>query len=129
VTIDILFFLKFIKFCVIGFSGMILDFGTTWVLKEKIRINKYIANSAGFTLAATSNYILNRLWTFHSENQQILKEYLSFMLISVAGLIINNLVIFLLHDKMRMNFYLAKLLSIGVVTLWNFIMNYFITFR
>ena len=107
---------------------MVVDFGTTWILKEKFRINKYVANSAGFTIAATSNYILNRLWTFHSENQQILTEYSLFMLISVAGLAINNLVIYLLHEKMKMNFYVAKLLAIGVVTLWNFIMNYLFTF-
>ena len=126
---DNLFLLKFVKFCAIGFSGMIIDFGATWVLKEKIRINKYIANSVGFTLAATSNYVLNRFWTFHSENRQVVTEYLLFMLISVAGLSINNLVIFLFHDKMKLNFYLSKILAVGVVTLWNFTMNYQFTFR
>ena len=129
VSITNLIFLEFIKFCATGFSGMIIDFGATWILKEKFRINKYAANSTGFILAATSNYLLNRLWTFHSENQQILTEYFSFMLISFAGLIINNLVIFLLHDKIKMNFYLSKLLAIGVVTLWNFIMNFLFTFK
>ncbi|MCL1932749.1 MAG: GtrA family protein, partial [Candidatus Azobacteroides sp.] len=62
--IDKLFFLKLLKFCVVGFSGMIIDFGTTWFLKEKIKINKYIANSCGFILAASSNYFWNRIWTF-----------------------------------------------------------------
>jgi len=107
---------------------MIIDFGTTWILKEKFRVNKYVANSIGFTIAATSNYMLNRLWTFHSENQQILPEYFLFMLFSVAGLVINNIVIYMLHEKLKMNFYLAKLLAIGVVTLWNFVMNYLFTF-
>lgn len=125
---DIYIFLKFLKFCTIGFSGMIIDFGTTWILKEKFRVNKYVANSIGFTIAATSNYMLNRLWTFHSENQQILPEYFLFMLFSVAGLVINNIVIYMLHEKLKMNFYLAKLLAIGVVTLWNFVMNYLFTF-
>lgn len=126
--IDNLFLLKFIKFCVVGASGMILDFGTTWVLKEKVKINKYIANSTGFLLAATSNYLLNRFWTFQSGNPQIAKEYLSFMGISIIGLGINNLVLFLLTEKMKLNFYLSKLFAIGVVTLWNFFMNYMITF-
>ena len=125
---DNLFILKFVKFCIIGFSGLFIDFGTTWVLKERIRINKYVANSAGFTLAATSNYVLNRYWTFHSENKQVVTEYFLFMLISLAGLFINNLVIFLLHGKLKLNFYMAKFLAIGIVTLWNFIMNYQFTF-
>ncbi len=127
--IDRLIIIKFLKFCVVGFSGMLIDFGTTWLLKEKVRVNKYIANSTGFVLAATSNYIWNRIWTFHSSNDQIAVEYLSFILISVAGLGINNFVIFLLNDKLKFNFYLSKLIAIGVVTIWNFVMNFIITFR
>jgi len=127
--IDKIVLLKFLKFCVVGFSGMIIDFGTTWLLKEKARVNKYIANSTGFVLAATSNYIWNRIWTFESRNSEIAVEYLSFILISVAGLGINNFVIFLLNDKLKFNFYLSKLIAIGVVTIWNFVMNFIITFR
>jgi putative flippase GtrA len=107
---------------------MIIDFGVTWLLKEKIRINKYIANSSGFTLAATSNYILNRIWTFHSQNSQIFTEYSLFIMISLTGLAINNFVIFVLNDKLKLNFYLSKLIAVGVVTCWNFILNYLITF-
>ena len=127
--IDRLVIIKFLKFCAVGFSGMLIDFGTTWLLKEKARINKYIANSTGFILAATSNYIWNRIWTFRSKNEEIAVEYFSFIIISVAGLGINNLVIYLLNDKLKINFYLSKLIAVGVVTLWNFTMNFIITFR
>ena len=120
---------KFIKFCVVGFSGMIIDFGTTWGLKEKVKVNKYIANSTGFILAATSNYIWNRYWTFQSENSHVVTEYFSFIIISLIGLAINNFLIYLLSDKMKFNFYLSKLIAIGVVTVWNFVLNYLITFR
>ena len=126
---DNVFIGKFIKFCVVGFSGMVIDFGTTWLLKEKLKVNKYIANSTGFILAASSNYLFNRFWTFHSENPRIATEYMSFILISAIGLAINNLIIFLLNEKMKLNFYLSKLFAIGVVTIWNFFMNYMITFR
>ena len=120
--------LKLLKFGVVGFSGMLIDFGVTWILKEKLRVNKYIANSTGFMLAASSNYIWNRLWTFDSQNEQVTKEYFSFIIISLIGLVINNLVIYLLTKKVNMNFYLAKLFAIVVVTLWNFSMNFLITF-
>jgi putative flippase GtrA len=126
---DNVFIWKFVKFCVVGFSGMVIDFGTTWLLKEKFKVNKYIANSTGFILAASSNYLFNRFWTFHSENPRIATEYMSFILISAIGLAINNLIIFLLNEKMKLNFYLSKLFAIGVVTIWNFFMNYLITFR
>ena len=127
--IDKLFFLKLFKFCVVGFSGMIIDFGTTWLLKEKIKINKYIANSCGFILAASSNYFWNRIWTFKSYNNRIGTEYLSFFIISLIGLGLNNLIIWILSDKMKLNFYLSKIIAIGLVTLWNFGMNFFFTFH
>lgn len=127
--IDKVLIYKFIKFCVVGFSGVFVDFGTTWLLKEKVKLNKYVANSTGFVLAATSNYFFNRLWTFHSQNTHIATEYFSFFSISIAGLGINNLIIFILTDKLKLNFYLAKLIAVGVVTIWNFVMNYLFTFK
>ena len=120
---------EFLKFCMVGSSGMIIDFGTTGLLKEKVRINKYFANSIGFILAATSNYLLNRYWTFHSENTRVVTEYFSFVMISVVGLGINNAVVYLLTEKLKLNFYLSKLFAVGVVTVWNFSMNYLFTFR
>jgi putative flippase GtrA len=127
--IDGLLVWEFLKFCIVGSSGMVIDFGSTWLLKEKLRINKYFANSTGFILAATSNYLLNRYWTFHSENTKVVTEYFSFVLISVIGLGINNLVVYVLTEKVKLNFYISKLFAVGAVTLWNFSMNYLITFR
>jgi len=127
--IEVSLLYKLIKFGVVGFSGMLVDFGFTWILKEKIKTNKYVANSTGFVLAATSNYFLNRIWTFESKNNHIATEYLSFFGISLAGLIINNMIIYLLNEKLKLNFYLSKLIAIGVVTIWNFLMNYIYTFK
>ena len=126
---DKIFILKFLKFCVVGASGMIIDFGTTWLLKEKVRLNKYVSNSAGFILAATSNYILNRLWTFRSGDPHIIIQYSSFIGISLIGLGINNFIIYFFHGRMRYNFYLSKLIAVLVVTIWNFAMNFLFTFR
>lgn len=126
--VDSLLISKFLKFCVVGASGMLIDFGITWLLKEIIKVNKYVANSTGFILAATSNYILNRIWTFQSHDPQIASQYFSFIIISLVGLGINNLVIYILNDRFRYHFYLSKLFAIAVVTLWNFLMNLMITF-
>ncbi|MDR1518351.1 MAG: GtrA family protein [Dysgonamonadaceae bacterium] len=122
-------FLKFFKFGVVGFSGMFIDFFFTWLCKEKLKINKFVANSTGFALAATSNYFLNRIWTFRSQNPEIGIEYSLFILISLVGLGLNNLIIYILNKKFKMNFYLAKIFATGVVTIWNFLANYSITFR
>ncbi|MDR0711281.1 MAG: GtrA family protein [Prevotellaceae bacterium] len=118
---------KFIKFCLVGGSGMAVDFAVTYVCKELLRLNKYFANAMGFITAATSNYALNRLWTFHSSNS-IPAEYAKFVGIAILGLSINSAVIYLLVEKWKLRFYFAKLLAIGVVTIWNFLMSYFFAF-
>lgn len=120
---------QFIKFSVVGFSGLLVDFGVTYLLKEVARVNKYIANSVGFICAATSNYILNRIWTFQSNDPEITRQYFTFIIIAVVGLAINNAVVYLLNDRVKWNFYLSKLIATGMVTLWNFFMNYYITFN
>jgi putative flippase GtrA len=124
----IIILLKFIKYCLVGFSGMAVDFGITWLLKEKIKVNKYIANTCGFILAATSNYVLNRIWTFESHSNQIVVEYTGFFIVSLIGLGLNNLILMILTDKLKLNFYLSKLIAIIIVTLWNFIMNFIFIF-
>lgn len=119
---------KFIKFGVVGFSGVFVDFGLTFLCKEKLKIQKYVANAIGFTSAATSNYFLNRIWTFHSKNPEIGLEYGRFLGISLIGLLINTFVIYLLVSKTKTNFYLAKLVAIFIVTIWNFVVNLNYTF-
>jgi putative flippase GtrA len=121
--------LKLIKFSLVGLSGLIIDFGTTYLLKEKLKINKFIANAAGFSLAATSNYTFNRIWTFHSQNPQIFYEYSSFIIISILGLLINTFILWLLTRKGKYNFYLSKLLATIVTVAWNFTANFLITFN
>lgn len=121
--------MQFIRFGIVGASGMIVDFGVTWLCKEKLRWNKYVSNSLGFILAASNNYFWNRLWTFHSESVEIVREYSTFVLIALVGLGLNNLIIWLLHEKAQLNFYLSKLIAIGCVMIWNFSMNYVFTFR
>lgn len=118
--------LKFLKFGITGLTGMVIDFSITFLLKEKIKIHRYIASSAGFICAASSNYFINRIWTFQSTNPRVLMEYGAFLVVSVIGLAINNLFLFLFEK--RMNFYLAKLFAIGVTMIWNFLANYLFTF-
>lgn len=122
------FFFKFIKFGLVGFSGLLLDFGITYFTKEKLRWNKYLANSLGFALACTTNYLLNRAWTFKSIDPAIAAQFSKFLLIAIIGLLLNNLILYLLSDKARLNFYLAKFCAVMLVFFWNFALNYLYTF-
>ena len=121
-------FLKFIKFGIVGFSGVLIDFGFTYLTKEFFKAQKYLANAIGFTMAASSNYFLNRVWTFQSHNPNIGWEYSRFLFVSLLGLGISTLVIYILNGRFKMNFYVAKLFAIGGVTVWNFFVNVYFTF-
>ena len=70
-VIDKLLFSKLLKFGIVGCSGMVIDFGMTYLCKEILKINKFLSNGIGFVLAATSNYFLNRNWTFNSQSEDI----------------------------------------------------------
>jgi putative flippase GtrA len=118
---------KFLKFGIVGFTGLIIDFSITYLLKEKIRLHRYFASSIGFLVAASSNYVINRLWTFKSSYSQVFLEYSTFLIVSLIGLGINNLFLYLFEKKMK--FYVAKLFAIFMTTIWNFLINYYFTFR
>jgi len=120
---------KIIKYALVGLSGVVVDFSTTWITKEKIKLNKYFANSIGFALAVTSNYLLNRYWTFNDLESPIGPQYLKFIIISSVGLGLNNLFLYLLVKKLHTGFYFSKLLVVVLIFIWNYTANYFYTFH
>lgn len=120
--------LKFLKFCTVGFSGLAIDFGITYLTKEKLKLNKYVANSLGFSFASTSNYFLNKFWTFNDTNPDAITQFSKYIFIALIGLVLNNLIIYFLVNKKQMVFYRAKLIAVVIVVFWNFIANYNFTF-
>ena len=128
-VIDKLLLSKLLKFGIVGCSGMIIDFGATYLCKEILKINKFLSNGIGFILAATSNYFINRIWTFDSQTEDIGIQYAQFMTVSVIGLGINSLVLYLLNEKLKWNFYFSKVIAIAITTIWNFFANLLFTFK
>ena len=120
--------IKFLKFGVVGASGVLVDFGVTWLLKKQARLNKYIANSTGLACAVVSNYILNRIWTFHSADPNVGIQFAKFAVVALIGLGMNNAIIYFLNEKKGVRFYMSKLIATGIVMLWNFGANLMFTF-
>ena len=121
---------KFLKFCIVGAIGTVVDFGITALCKEVLKIQKYVSNGIGFTVAATGNYLLNRNWTFveSKSHDHITFEYVKFMVISAIGLIINTFILYLVSKKLKRGFYFSKVVATAVTMLWNFFANLLITF-
>ena len=123
------FSIEFLKFGVVGISGIAVDFFITWLFKEKLKINKYIANCAGFSFAVVNNFLWNRYWTFNNNIQPFGEQFLKFASISIIGLVINTLLLLILVKYVKINFYVIKLMVIALVFLWNFYLNYLFTFH
>jgi len=120
---------KFLKFCIVGLSGLVIDFSLTFLFRNILKINQYFANAIGFSVAATSNYFINRLWTFTSHNPHIFEEYSKFIIVSLLGLGINTIVLYILVTRLKWKFYFSKFFAIGAATLWNFFINLIFTFK
>ena len=135
--------LKFLKFGVVGASGMVVDFAVLILMRDVVGLPDLWANTVSFTTAATTNYFLNRIWTFRSQDKHVGVEYLKFLGVSIIGLGINNGVLYLSSllwpeaysssiTLLGMNidvFYIFKLVAIAITTLWNFFGNMLFTFK
>lgn len=128
--------LKFIKFGVVGASGFVIHGGLLYLLRDVVGINQFLANVIGFVAAASSNYVLNRVWTFRSRETQVGVEYLKFILVSVVGLGINTGSLWLLtrlipawSGEGDWRFYILWAVAVGITTLWNFFGNMLFTFK
>ena len=126
--------LKFVKFGIVGASGMVVHFCVLYLCRDVFGINTFISNTIGFIVAATTNYILNRVWTFRSHDKEVGTEYMKFILVSIVGLGINNGTLWLAsrllpswQDDWR--FYILWVFAVGVTTLWNFFGNMLFTFK
>ena len=78
------YFRRFLKFGIVGVSGTIVDFTITWLFRDVVGLYDLVANAIGFTVAATTNYILNRIWTWRSQEKNVGVEYLKFFAVSTS---------------------------------------------
>lgn len=117
------------RFAIVGLSGIMVDLFVTWYFKE-IKLTSYLlANALGFCFACTSNYILNRIYTFDNRDSRILRQFSMFILFSLVGLLINSMIVYILGERFKMNFYLSKVCAIGLVFCWNLTISRLVTFQ
>jgi len=135
---------RFVKFAIVGAAGSITDFSVLTLLVQLMGAPLVIANTVSFTAAVIQNFLLNRRWTFpESQERQASGQLAQFVIVSVIGLGLNQLVFLTLHhfwDTYWINWYgadigfivsynIAKLFAIGVVLFWNFTANRLWTYR
>jgi len=144
---------RFLKFCVVGVVGALIDFGLLNLLVQLAGLPKVVANACSFTVAVINNFIWNRLWVYpETRGEPLRKQFVQFVLVNVAGLAINTAIFYasdrwllgeagllagpagalartigMAHFDLAYNG--AKAIATGVVLFWNFFINRLWTFR
>ncbi len=128
---------RFIKFGIVGLSGVFVDMLVLYLLSDPSTLGWGITRSKIIAAEASiiSNFLWNDLWTFGDISQQQrglsarLKRFLKFNLICATGLLLNVLILNVLFNYLGMNRYLANLIAIVCVSMWNFWLNLKLSWR
>lgn len=118
-----------IRFGLTGSLGLIIDFSLTWLCKDQLYINKFVANAIGFIAAVISNYLLNRRWTFNSTDPRIGKQFFAFISVSMIGLFLNTAFLYLFVNLFFIPFYVGKAFAVVLVFFWNYTANSLFIFK
>jgi|tagenome__1003787_1003787.scaffolds.fasta_scaffold20422334_1 putative flippase GtrA len=80
---------QFIQFGVVGVSGFLVDTATVYGLRHALGL--YGAGLAGYVTAASSNWLLNRIWTFRGHGSgSAHRQWARFMVTNLGGFVLNR---------------------------------------
>ena len=121
---------EFIKFSLVGSFGVIVNLLVLYFLTEFVGVYYLLSAILAFVLAATSNFIGNKLWTFNEHfNENLPRKYARFFLVSLFSLLINLMILYLLTEFFHVYYLVSQVLAIGCAFIFNFIGNKIWTFR
>jgi len=115
------------KFCAVGAVGYVINLGVYTALLHA-GLHYLIAATGSFLVAVSSNYLLNRWWTFRDHRAGVAAQGMRFFAVSLASLGANLLVLHILVT-LGLGKLVAQAVAIVLVTPLNFIGNKLWSFR
>jgi len=111
---------QIIKFGFVGGTAFFIDTGVLLLL-SKLGINYLIANVISFTVSVIYNYILSMKFVFDVKDSNITKNFIQFIILSIIGLCVNEIIMKLCVDVVTLNLLFSKIIATGIVMIYNFI--------
>ena len=111
---------QILKFGLDGGIAFAIDYGILFLLAKVIGLNELISAAISFIISLTFNYFLSTKWVFEAKKQTP-KEVIIFVLLSVVGLGINEVLIYLGTKKLGIDVMIVKLFATAIVMVYNFI--------
>ena len=115
----------FIKYSLVGFSGVIVNLGLYTFLTRIYNFSELIAPIISIETALISNFILNNFWTFERRSTQsrIRVKFLKFHLVSGLAAVINYVVFLSLFVTFGVHDIFANLIGIVFAAIANYLIN------
>jgi dolichol-phosphate mannosyltransferase len=128
---------RLFRFGLVGLSGVFIDMAILYLLSDPTTLGWPLTRSkiVASEFAIINNFLWNDFWTFgdiasHQPGLQKRLERLGkFNIICLIGLVLNVLILNFLFNVFGINRYLANLIAIAGVTLWNFWLNLKLSWR
>ncbi len=114
-------FYQIMKFGMVGMIAFLIDYSILYILTEFCFIHYMVSSVISFIISLVFNYIASVYWVFDIQRKQTIKDIEIFAGLSVIGLVINQIVMYLLTDVGNFYYMFSKLFATGIVMIWNFI--------
>ena len=112
---------QILKFGLVGGTAFVIDYVLLYFCTEFLHIHYLISSIISFTVSVIFNYILSIKWIFDVKKKQDVKDFVIFIILSVIGLGINSLIMYVMVEKFGVYYMLSKIVSTAVVLVYNFI--------
>jgi dolichol-phosphate mannosyltransferase len=137
---SVLFLSKASRFYTVTASGLLINYLLSFMLADNIAYSvKSLSNQwylqatlIGIIISITSNFFLNKIWTFEDRDLSVvktLKQYGSFAGISAVGAAIQLLLLYLLVVEYGLQYRISLILAVAIASMSNFLLNKKWTFR
>lgn len=113
---------QLMKFVLVGGLSFVLDFIIYYILTNFFSFYYLVAGFFSFSLSVIFNYLMSMKYVFKSKDDlKKTHEFAIFVTLSVMGLGLNLLSLYLLVDIFSMNDLIAKVFVAGIVMIFNFV--------
>jgi len=131
--VSIRFVSKAGRFYTVGASGLLVNYLVSLLFADAIVNFWYIhATAIGIMFSMSSNFVLNKIWTFGDRNFEIkstLTQYGKFIGFSSLGALVQLVIVYVLVDSYQLLYPVALVLAVATAASSNFILNKKWTFK
>lgn len=110
------------RFVLVGSLAFLIDFFILYSLTNFLGFYFLISSAIAFSISIIFNYLLSSFWVFNiNKNISHMKRITIFITLSLIGLIINQVVMYIGVKKFKIFYINAKIISTVIVMIWNFV--------